>query len=209
MRCFFYFSNFNKIISLTKNLYILLLFLVSSNISAQDEVSADWSVTVNGNEIILSIVEFNNFTVGLDGHWHYILNEEEYVAVHDINDVVISELPDGEHTIYVWLVDHMHNAIDPPVEETITFTIDTGLSTTDNEKLDMRIYPNPVNENFVTIISPVQGLKEIEVYSVTGRKLMDTRTYKSTLNLSSFNSGIYMVKVTINDQSKVSKLIIR
>ena len=166
-------------------------------------------MTVNGNEIILSIVEFNNFTVGLDGHWHYILNEEEYVAVHDINDVVISELPDGEHTIYVWLVDHMHNAIDPPVEETINFTIDTGLSTTDNEKLDMRIYPNPVNENFVTIISPVQGLKEIEVYSVTGRKLMDTRTYKSTLNLSSFNSGIYMVKVTINGQSKVSKLVVR
>ena len=166
-------------------------------------------MTVNGNEIILSIVEFNNFTVGLDGHWHYILNEEEYVAVHDINDVVISELPDGEHTIYVWLVDHMHNAIDPPVEETINFTIDTGLSTTNNEKLDMRIYPNPVNENFVTIISPVQGLKEIEVYSVTGRKVMNTSTHKSTLNLSSFNTGFYMIKVTINGQSKVSKLVIR
>tara|TARA_X000000368_G_scaffold63532_1_gene45105 strand:- start:97 stop:678 length:582 start_codon:yes stop_codon:yes gene_type:complete len=192
-----------------KRLYILIICLISFNLSAQEEVSADWNVTVNGNEITLSIVEFNNFTVGLDGHWHYILNEEEYVAVHDINDVIISELPDGEHTIYIWLVDHMHNAIDPPVEETITFTIDTGLSTTDNEKLDMRIYPNPVNENFVTIISPVQGLKEIEVYSVTGRKLMDTRTYKSTLNLSSFNSGIYMVKVTINDQSKVSKLVVR
>ena len=192
-----------------KRLYILIICLISFNLSAQEEVSADWNVTVNGNEITLSIVEFNNFTVGLDGHWHYILNEEEYVAVHDINDVIISDLPDGEHTIYIWLVDHMHNAIDPPVEETITFTIDTGLSTTDNEKLDMRIYPNPVNENFVTIISPVQGLKEIEVYSVTGRKLMDTRTYKSTLNLSSFNSGIYMFKVTINDQSKVSKLVVR
>ena len=191
-----------------KKLYILIICLISFNLSAQEEVSADWNVTVNGNEITLSIVEFNNFTVGLDGHWHYILNEEEYVAVHDINDVIISDLPDGEHTIYIWLVDHMHNAIDPPVEETITFTIDTGLSTTDNEKLDMRIYPNPVNENFVTIISPVQGLKEIEVYSVTGRKLMDTRTYKSTLNLSSFNSGIYMVKVTINGQSKVSKLVV-
>ena len=192
-----------------KRLYILIICLISFNLSAQEEVTADWSVTVNGNEITLSIVEFNNFTVGLDGHWHYILNEEEYVAVHDINDVIISELPDGEHTIYIWLVDHMHNAIDPTVEETITFTIDAGLSTTDNEKLDMRIYPNPVNENFVTIISPVQGLKEIEVYSVTGRKLMDTRTYKSTLNLSSFNSGIYMFKVTINDQSKVSKLVVR
>jgi hypothetical protein len=192
-----------------KKLYILIICLVSFNLSAQDEVSADWSVTVNGNEITLSIVEFNNFTVGLDGHWHYILNEEEYVAVHDINDVVISELPEGEHTIYVWLVDHMHNAIDPPVEETINFTIDTGLSTTDNEKLDMRIYPNPVNDNFVTIISPVEGLKEIEVYSVTGRKVMNTSTHKTTLNLSSFNSGFYMIKVTINGQSKVSKLVIR
>ena len=103
----------------------------------------------------------------------------------------------------------MHNAIDPPVEETITFTIDTGLSNIDNEILDMKIYPNPVSGDFVTIISPLQGLKQIEVYSVTGRKVMDTKTYKSTLNLSSFNSGIYMVKVTINDQSKVSKLIIR
>jgi hypothetical protein len=192
-----------------KKLYILIIWLVTFNLSAQDEVSADWSVTVNGNEITLSIVEFNNFTVGLDGHWHYILNEEEYVAVHDINDVVISELPDGEHTIYIWLVDHMHNAIDPPVEETINFTIDTGLSTTDNEKLDMRIYPNPVNDNFVTIISPVEGLKEIEVYSVTGREVMNTSTNKTTLNLSSFNSGFYMIKVTINGQSKVSKLVIR
>lgn len=192
-----------------KKLYILIIWLVYFNLSAQDEVSADWSVTVNGNEITLSIVEFNNFTVGLDGHWHYILNEEEYVAVHDINDVVISELPEGEHTVYVWLVDHMHNAIDPPVEETINFTIDTGLSTTDNEKLDMRIYPNPVNDNFVTIISPVEGLKEIEVYSVTGREVMNTSTNKTTLNLSSFNSGFYMIKVTINGQSKVSKLVIR
>ena len=51
-----------------KKLYILIICLISFNLSAQEEVSADWSVTVNGNEITLSIVEFNNFTVGLDGH---------------------------------------------------------------------------------------------------------------------------------------------
>ena len=192
-----------------KNLYVLLLCLISLNLSAQDEVSADWSVTVNGNEIILSIVEFNNFTVGLDGHWHYILNEEEYVAVHDINDVVISELPNGEHTIYVWLVDHMHNAIDPPVEETITFTIDSGLSNSDNEMPDMKIYPNPVNDDFVSIISPLEGLKEIEVFSINGRKVIVTSTYKSTLDVSSLISGFYMINVTINGQSRVSKLIIK
>jgi hypothetical protein len=83
------------------------------------------------------------------------------------------------------------------------------LSNTENEILEMRIYPNPVNGNFVTIVSPVQGLKEIEVYSVTGRKVMNTVINESTLDVSSFNSGFYMVKVTINGQSKVSKLVIR
>tara|TARA_Y200000002_G_scaffold79951_1_gene63004 strand:+ start:2478 stop:6173 length:3696 start_codon:yes stop_codon:yes gene_type:complete len=83
------------------------------------------------------------------------------------------------------------------------------LSTSDSEILDMRIYPNPVNGNFVTILSSIQGLKQIEVYSVTGRKIMDTTINNSTLDVSSFNSGFYMLKVTINGQSKVSKLVIR
>ena len=148
-----------------KKFLLSIVYLISFHVNAQGEVSADWSLVVNENEITISIVEFNNFTVGLDGHWHYILNEDEYVAVHDINDVIISNLPNGEHTIHIWLVDHMHNAIDPPVEETINFTIDTGLSTTDNEKLDMRIYPNPVNDNFVTIISPVFVFL-IKLYSI-------------------------------------------
>ena len=189
--------------------YILIFFLISLSSFAQDEVSADWNVSVNGDEVTLSIVEFNNFTVGLDGHWHYVLNEEEYVAVHDINDVVISGLQDGEHTIYVWLVDHMHNALDPPVEESITFVIDTELSTIDNETLDMMVYPNPVDGNYVNILSPVQGSKEIQVFTVTGRKVMDTVINGNTLDVSSFNSGFYMLKVTINGQSKISKLVVR
>ena len=190
-------------------IFIIAFSLISLNIFAQDEVSADWNVSVNGNEVTISIVEFNNFTVGLDGHWHYILNDEEYVAVHDINDVVISGLQDGEHTIYIWLVDHMHNTLDPPVEETISFVINTGLSNSDNEILDMMVYPNPVYGNYVTILSPLEGLKEIQVFTVTSRKVMDTTINGNTLDVSSFNSGFYMLKVTINEQSKVSKLVVR
>ena len=190
-------------------IFIIAFSLISLNIFAQDEVSADWNVSVNGNEVTISIVEFNNFTVGLDGHWHYILNDEEYVAVHDINDVVISGLQDGEHTIFIWLVDHMHNPLDPPIEETISFVINTGLSSSDNEILDMMVYPNPVDGNYVTILSPVEGLKEIQVFTVTGRKAMDTAINGNTLDVSSFNSGFYMLKVTINGQSKISKLVVR
>ena len=190
-------------------IFIIAFSLISLNICAQDEISADWNVSVNGDEVTISIIEFNNFTVGLDGHWHYILNDEEYVAVHDINDVVISGLQEGEHTIFIWLVDHMHNELDPPVEETITFVINTGLSNVDNEILDMMVYPNPVDGDFVTIQTPADGLKEIQIYTVTGRKVMDTYINGNTLDVSSFNSGFYMMKVTVNGQSKISKLIIR
>ena len=190
-------------------IYFFIFYFISISICAQDEVSADWSISIDGNEVTISIVEFNNFTVGLDGHWHYILNDEDYVAVHDINDVILSNLADGNHSLFIWLVDHMHNTLNPPVEEIIEFSIDTGLSTNENEKIDMVIYPNPVDGNYVTILSPSQGLKEIEVYSVTGRKLLDTTINNNTLDVSSLNSGFYMIKVTIDGQSKVSKLIVR
>ena len=78
-----------------------------------------------------------------------------------------------------------------------------------NEILDMMVYPNPVDGNYVTILSPVQGSKEIQVFTVTGRKVMDTVINGNTLDVSSFNSGFYMLKVTINGQSKVSKLVVR
>ena len=190
-------------------IYFFIFYFISISIFAQDEVTADWSISIDGNEVTISIVEFNNFTVGLDGHWHYILNDEDYVAVHDINDVVLSNLSDGDHSLFIWLVDHMHNALNPPVEEIIEFSIETGLSTIENEILDMMIYPNPVDGNYVTILSPVQGLKEIEVYSVTGRKVMSTSINGSTLDISSLNTGFYLVKVIINGQNRVSKLVVR
>ena len=187
----------------------LLIFLfICFQLNAQDEVTADWEVSVDGNEVTISIIEFNNFTVGLDGHWHYILNDEEYVAVHDINDVVISGLPDGEHMIYIWLVDHMHNSLDPPVEETIYFDIDTGLSVNNNKIPEVLIYPNPVKENYITITSPLEGLKEIKIYTIAGKKILDTTINGNTLDISFIDSGSYILKVTINEQSKLSKLII-
>ena len=87
--------------------------------------------------------------------------------------------------------------------------IDGTLSTSDNEILDMMIYPNPVDGNYVTIVTPVQGTKEIQVFTVTGRKVMDTVINGNTLDVSSFNSGFYMLKVTVDGQSKVSKLVVR
>ena len=87
--------------------------------------------------------------------------------------------------------------------------VQAALSTSENELLDMMIYPNPVDGDIVTIQSPIDGLKEVQIYTVTGRKVMDTTINGNTIDVSSFNSGFYMLKVTVNGQSKISKLVIR
>ena len=88
-------------------------------------------------------------------------------------------------------------------------TTDAYLSTDDAELLDVRIYPNPVENGYITILSPLQGLKEIQVYTVDGRRIMDTTINGDTLDVTSISSGFYMLKVTIDGQSKVSKLVVR
>ncbi len=95
-----------------------------------------------------------------------------------------------------WFID------DVSIEEN-TMSID------DEDILDMRIYPNPVDGNFVTILSPINGAKYIEVFDINGRRVMDTTINNDTLDVSSINSGFYMIKVTIDGQSKISKLVIR
>ena len=327
-------------------------------------VAADWEVSTMGTTATLSISGLNNFAVGTDGHWHYSVDGGDTVMVYDTNDVIIEGLSSGDHSITAWLVDGDHNPLDPPVEETMSFTVsvvseypwcddfesgignwtssiysgtaewvwgsqnlnasvlplsgaamagfysgnynaDTAsiispsmdltsvtdpqltfnytqvswagdqdqlrvfyrssydgdwvqigeytqevtswteitldlpnpsadyyvgfqatsgygygvtlddvcvqaaLSTSENELLDMMIYPNPVDGDIVTIQSPINGLKEVQIYTVTGKKVLDTTINGNTLDVSSFNSGFYMLKVTIDGQSKVSKLVIR
>ena len=42
-----------------------------------------------------------------------------------------------------------------------------------------------------------------------GRRVMDTSINNNTLDVSLINSGFYMIKVTIDGQSKISKLVVR
>ena len=83
------------------------------------------------------------------------------------------------------------------------------LSTSDIHALDMLIYPNPVNGDYVTIQTPLNGDKLVEVFEVNGRKVVERLITTNTLDVSSMSAGIYLVKVTVENQSNVSKLIIK
>ena len=88
-------------------------------------------------------------------------------------------------------------------------TSEGTLSTNDNQLLEMRVFPNPVNANYISILSPVLGDKEIEIYSITGRKVLQTKISNSILNIEPLTAGFYMLKVTIDGKSKTSKLVVK
>ena len=92
--------------------------------------------------------------------------------------------------------------------EDYTVNIVESLGIDDVELADLRIYPNPVDGNYVTIKSPIGGDKQIELFDINGRRVLSTIITGDTLDISSINTGFYMVEVTINGYKKVSKLII-
>jgi len=92
--------------------------------------------------------------------------------------------------------------------DNISITTTDALSISENTLPDMVIYPNPVDGDYVTIQTPLNGDKLVEVFDVNGRKVMERLLTTNTLDVSSISAGMYIVKVTVEDQSNVSKLII-
>jgi hypothetical protein len=84
-----------------------------------------------------------------------------------------------------------------------------SLSSSDFDRLNISIYPNPVEGNFVTIETPINGLKEIEVFDLVGKCVINKNLISNSLDISELNPGIYMVKVTIENLTNTSKLIVK
>ena len=90
----------------------------------------------------------------------------------------------------------------------VTFEVGCALSVSDNEISDLRIYPNPVDLDYVTIVSSLTGDKFVEMFDINGRRVLSTSISGNTLDISSLESGFYMTRVTIDGKSSNSKLII-
>ena len=120
----------------------------------------------------------------------------------------------GEHRLRA-KSDWQQNSSDNPCQaaeygetEDYTVNIVEALSTSNFNILNLKIFPNPADTDFVTITSSVSGDKLIEVLDMNGRKMISTIITDDKLNISSLETGFYMTKVTIDGKTSTSKLII-
>lgn len=73
----------------------------------------------------------------------------------------------------------------------------------------LSLYPNPVSNGKVYITTKNDLDKEIIIFDVLGKKVMQTMISSRELNVSNLSSGVYIIKINEKEASATRKLIIR
>lgn len=86
---------------------------------------------------------------------------------------------------------------------------DVTLSTGEVDALTFSIYPNPTNSGKITITSQLNDAMEVKVFDMLGKQVKNQTITNNTLDVSDLNTGIYLVKISQNNNSTTKKLVIR
>ncbi|AXG73455.1 T9SS C-terminal target domain-containing protein [Flavobacterium arcticum] len=73
----------------------------------------------------------------------------------------------------------------------------------------LNIYPNPVNTDRIYITSKNMLSKEIQIYDVLGKKILQTVVNGKELGISSLTPGVYIIKIKEGEATSTKKLIIK
>jgi len=95
---------------------------------------------------------------------------------------------------------------------TFSFSLSQILSVNESElQNSISVHPNPCRNNFYVYNSGNIILKNAEIFSITGKKVKEFNNLKNNepLNINSFTSGLYYLKLYSDKGSIVKKLIIQ
>lgn len=79
----------------------------------------------------------------------------------------------------------------------------------DQASSQFAIYPNPASKGFVNISSKVNGAKNISIFDVLGKQVVKTTLNGERLDISTLNSGIYILKIEQGKASTTKKLVVQ
>lgn len=91
------------------------------------------------------------------------------------------------------------------VDTTVNFTLGTASF---NNISGLNVYPNPAND-FLHITTAINGMKNIAIYDVVGKEVLNTTTANEVINVASLNTGVYLVKITEEGKTATRKLVIK
>ena len=84
----------------------------------------------------------------------------------------------------------------------------TNISPESNEQ-SVLFYPNPVTTGSLNLISTSETQKTVDIFDFTGKKVFEKTCISNKVDISLLKAGIYLVKITADNQTRSSRLIIR
>jgi hypothetical protein len=73
----------------------------------------------------------------------------------------------------------------------------------------LNFYPNPVSNGKIYITSKSSLDKEITIFDVLGKKVLQTVLNAKELNVANLSPGVYIIKIKENEATATRKLIIK
>ena len=85
----------------------------------------------------------------------------------------------------------------------------TTLAAGQFEVSKFNLYPNPTKSDFVNITSTGSGAMQAAIFDILGKQVINTTVSNKRINISTLNTGIYIVKLTQGAATTTKKLIIQ
>jgi hypothetical protein len=73
---------------------------------------------------------------------------------------------------------------------------------------DIQLHPNPAS-SFLTIASAVYHIDSVNFYDINGRMVLSTKSFNTTIDISSLKNGLYFAEIIIADNQIIKKLMIQ
>ncbi len=73
----------------------------------------------------------------------------------------------------------------------------------------LALYPNPVSSGKIYVTSKSGDNKDISIFDVLGKLVLQTALATKELNIGGLSPGVYIIKIRENDATATRKLIVR
>jgi hypothetical protein len=78
-----------------------------------------------------------------------------------------------------------------------------------NEIAGLKLSPNPLTGNVLTVSSNNNAAKGVAIFDITGKQVLNATTVNSTVNAGNLSAGVYIVKITEEGKTATKKLIVQ
>ena len=185
---------------------------VGYNVLAQNGAINNWTVTIERAKPTITllgdaVVSLNKGCVYAEAGVTAKDNLNADIAARVVTSGTVDVNTPGQYILTYTAKDALNN------ESSVTRTVNVSSTTCSlgviaNAVDNFVIYPNPVKEGKVNIITISNAVKNIKISDISGKKVLSLQTVNKELNLPNLAKGVYIIEVEQDGKTSTQKLIV-